>query len=101
MSPDSPAIQDSLGWVLFRQGKIKEALPVLERAWRNSRDSEIAAHYGEALWKTGDEGQARYIWQQALHASPDDTAAARHDDAADRRGAAGTARNVVRACAAA
>jgi tetratricopeptide (TPR) repeat protein len=72
VSPDSPAIQDSLGWVLFKQGKVAEALPVLERAWRNSQDAEIAAHFGEALWKSGDEGRARYLWQQALAREPDD-----------------------------
>jgi predicted Zn-dependent protease len=71
VSPDSPAIQDSLGWVLFRRGKVAEALPLLERAWRNSQDGDIAAHFGEALWKSGDEGQARYLWQQALNRSPD------------------------------
>lgn len=70
ISPDNPAIQDTLGWVLFRRGKIKEALPILQRAWRNSGDGEIAAHYGEALWKSGDEGQARYVWQQALNTNP-------------------------------
>jgi len=70
VSPDSPAIQDSLGWVLYRRGRRAQALPVLERAWQNSGDSEIAAHYGEVLWKSGDEGQARYIWQQALNADP-------------------------------
>jgi len=70
ISPDNPAIQDTLGWVLFRRGKVKEALPVLQRAWRNSGDGEIAAHYGEALWKSGDEGQARYVWQQALNTNP-------------------------------
>lgn len=72
VSPDSPAIQDSFGWVLFKQGKIAEALPVLERAWQNSHDSEIAAHFGEVLWKSGDEGRARYLWQQALAREPDD-----------------------------
>ena len=71
VSPDNPAIQDSMGWVLYRRGQTGEALPILERAWANSRDSEIAAHYGEVLWKSGDEGQARYIWQQALTRSPD------------------------------
>ena len=70
VSPDSPAIQDSLGWVLFKRGKTKDALPVLQRAWHNSGDSEIAAHYGEALWKSGDQGQARYVWQQALNGNP-------------------------------
>ncbi|HMA12556.1 MAG TPA: tetratricopeptide repeat protein [Steroidobacteraceae bacterium] len=70
VSPDNPAIQDTLGWVLFRRGKVKESLPILQRAWRNSGDGEIAAHYGEALWKSGDEGQARYVWQQALNTNP-------------------------------
>lgn len=70
ISPDNPAIQDTLGWVMFRRGKVKESLPVLQRAWRNSGDGEIAAHYGEALWKSGDEGQARYVWQQALNTNP-------------------------------
>jgi tetratricopeptide (TPR) repeat protein len=69
-SPDSPAIQDSLGWVLYRRGRMAQALPVLARAWQNSGDAEIAAHYGEVLWKSGEEGKARYIWQQALNGDP-------------------------------
>jgi predicted Zn-dependent protease len=72
VSPDSPAIQDSHGWVLYKQGRIAEAVPVLERAWLNSHDSEIAAHFGEVLWKHGEEGRARYLWQQALARDPDD-----------------------------
>jgi predicted Zn-dependent protease len=70
VSPDNPAIQDSLGWVLYRRGKNSQALPVLARAWLNSGDPEIAAHYGEVLWKSGDQGKARYIWQQALNSDP-------------------------------
>jgi len=70
VSPDNPAIQDSMGWVLFRRGKSAAALPILLRAWQNSSDAEIAAHYGEVLWRTGDEGQARYVWQQALNSNP-------------------------------
>jgi tetratricopeptide (TPR) repeat protein len=71
VSPDNPAIQDSVAWVLYRRGKTKDALPVLERAWRNSGDSEIGSHYGEVLWKSGDEGKARYVWQQALNRTPE------------------------------
>jgi len=71
VSPDSPAIQDSLGWVLFQRGQTKTAVPVLARAWQNSGDSEIASHYGEALWRSGDQAHARYIWQMALNSTPD------------------------------
>jgi tetratricopeptide (TPR) repeat protein len=70
VSPDSPAIMDSLGWVLFQRGKFKDALPVLARAWQNSGDAEIGSHYGEVLWQSGDQAQARYVWQQALNANP-------------------------------
>ncbi|MDQ2640901.1 MAG: tetratricopeptide repeat protein [Pseudomonadota bacterium] len=71
VSPDNPAIQDSLGWLLFRRGRTNEALKMLERAWQNTADAEIGAHFGEVLWKSGDESQALYVWQQALNGSPD------------------------------
>ncbi len=71
VSPDNPAIQDSLGWVVFRKGRLAEASQILERAWRNGRDADIAAHFGEVLWKQGEEGRARYVWQQALNIDPD------------------------------
>jgi Flp pilus assembly protein TadD len=70
-SPDSPAIQDSLGWVLYRRGKPAEALPILASAWRNSADAEIGAHFGEVLWQSGEQNQARHVWQQALNGEPD------------------------------
>jgi predicted Zn-dependent protease len=70
VSPDSAAIQDSLGWVLFQRGQTKAALPILARAWQNSGDSEIGAHYGEVLWRSGDEARARYVWQVAINTSP-------------------------------
>lgn len=70
-SPDNPAMQDSLGWVLYRRGRTADALGVLERAWDNSGDAEIGAHYGEVLWQSGERSQARYVWQQALNGEPD------------------------------
>jgi predicted Zn-dependent protease len=70
VSPHNPAIQDSLGWLHYRRGKLADAQPVLETAWRNSRDAEIGAHLGEVLWRRGDEGRARYVWAQALNRDP-------------------------------
>lgn len=71
VSPDSPPIQDSLGWVLYRRGKNQEALKILEHAYRNLHDPEIGAHYGEVLWVTGEQAKAHYIWQQVLATDPD------------------------------
>jgi tetratricopeptide (TPR) repeat protein len=69
--PDNPAALDSLGWVRFRQGDSKTALVTLERAYYISHDSEIAAHWGEAIWASGDHSQARKVWAAALAREPD------------------------------
>src|SRR5580698_10044631 len=69
--PDNPAALDSLGWVRYRQGDSKTALVTLERAYYISHDSEIAAHWGEAIWVSGDHSQARKVWAAALAREPD------------------------------
>jgi tetratricopeptide (TPR) repeat protein len=70
-SPDNPAFLDSLGWVLFRRGNIPEALPYLERAYRIFPDAEIASHWGELLWASGKQTEARALWAKSLARSPD------------------------------
>ncbi|MGH8323836.1 MAG: tetratricopeptide repeat protein, partial [Steroidobacteraceae bacterium] len=69
--PDNPAALDSLGWVRFRQGDSKTAVVTLEHAYYISHDSEIAAHWGEALWVSGEHTQARKVWAAALARAPD------------------------------
>ena len=69
--PDNPAALDSLGWVRFRSGDVKGATAMLERAYSLGHDSEIAAHWGEALWVNGDRGEARRVWAAALARDPD------------------------------
>ena len=73
-SPDNPAFLDSLGWVRFRRGDIAGALPHLERAFRIFPDAEIASHWGEALWMSGKESEARALWARSLARSPDSKA---------------------------
>jgi tetratricopeptide (TPR) repeat protein len=70
-SPDNPAFLDSLGWVLFRRGDIPGALPHLERAYRIFPDAEIASHWGELLWLSGKQAEARALWARSLARSPD------------------------------
>jgi len=71
IDPENPAILDSMGWVLFRQGKVAEALKYLSQAWAAYPDPEVAAHYGEALWVAGEEEQARFVWEEGLDNDPD------------------------------
>ena len=71
--PDSAAVLDSMGWVRYRQGRPKEALPYLERARSLGSDVEIDLHLGEVQWALGDRDAARRTWQQALERRPEDT----------------------------
>lgn len=71
LDPNNPAILDSMGWVLFRQGDTEAALEYLADAWAAYPDPEVAAHYGEALWVSGNEEQARIIWEEGQEQNPD------------------------------
>jgi tetratricopeptide (TPR) repeat protein len=68
--PDNPAALDSLGWVRFRQGDARDAATILERAYALDHDGEIAAHWGEALWVSGQRSEARGVWAAALARDP-------------------------------
>jgi hypothetical protein len=46
-------------------------LPYLERAYRIFPDAEIASHWGEALWVSGKQAEARALWARSLARSPD------------------------------
>jgi tetratricopeptide (TPR) repeat protein len=70
--PEDPAIIDSLGWVQYRLGNYDEAIRLLRTALSRFDDVEIAAHLGEVLWVSGNQKEARGIWQEALKKSPDD-----------------------------
>jgi tetratricopeptide (TPR) repeat protein len=64
-APKNAAILDSLGWVLFKQGRSSEALPYLSAAYADDRGGDIAAHLGEVLWTLGKPGEAERIWSEA------------------------------------
>jgi tetratricopeptide (TPR) repeat protein len=70
-APGSAAIQDSLGWVLFRQGHGEQALPYLNAAYEDERDGDVAAHLGEVLWQLGRRADAERVWSEANRAGAD------------------------------
>jgi tetratricopeptide (TPR) repeat protein len=71
LAPQDPFIMDSLGWVLFRQGKLNEALTTLETAYKIKADPEIAAHIGEVLWALNRKDEARTVLKDAAKKYPD------------------------------
>ncbi len=71
LRPDDPAIIDSMGWVMYRLGRLEEAEAYLRQALGKHFDAEIAAHLGEVLWVRGRQDEARQVWQDALQRAPD------------------------------
>jgi len=70
LKPNSSANQDTYGWVLYQLGYYEEAKEWIEKAIRNGADSNpvILEHYGDVLWKLGDEEQANTYWIKAKEA---------------------------------
>ena len=73
MQPDSPAIIDSMGWVLYKLGNYDGSLDYLQRAYRLDKDPEIAAHLVQLYWARGERQQALQLLDTALKQSPNST----------------------------
>jgi tetratricopeptide (TPR) repeat protein len=71
LAPEDPFIMDSMGWVLYREGKLEEARAVLEKAYGLRDDPEIAAHLGEVLWSLGRKDDATRLLKAAARKHPD------------------------------
>ncbi len=75
LDPEDPTILASLGWAMYRQGRLEEAQSTISRAVRmmeldwenNNKQAEInaKAHYGEVLWELGYQSDAVDVWRDA------------------------------------
>lgn len=74
MAPNDPFIMDSMGWVQFRLGRLKEAEALLRAAYVLRNDAEIAVHLGEVLWEQGDRAGAQALWREASAKDPQNDA---------------------------
>jgi tetratricopeptide (TPR) repeat protein len=66
--PGNAAYLDSLGWVLYQQGRYHEALVPLERAAQLAGaepDATIEEHLGDVLEKLGRRSEAVKAWERA------------------------------------
>jgi tetratricopeptide (TPR) repeat protein len=83
--PDSGAIIDSLGWVLFQLGRYDEAVGLLENAAALVPvDAVVNDHLGDVYWAVGRTIEARFQWNRALSFDPIEADAARIRDKLDR-----------------
>ncbi|MEO8544860.1 MAG: tetratricopeptide repeat protein [Burkholderiaceae bacterium] len=70
-APNDPFISDSLAWVEFRSGNNGKALSILQKAYKDKPDAEIAAHLGEVLWAMNRHEQAKTVWREGLSLNAD------------------------------
>lgn len=67
LRPDDASITDSLGWALYKRGRLAEAIATLEKASiADPAQSEINEHLGDALYQSGRRFEARFAWRAAL-----------------------------------
>ncbi|MDH0303175.1 MULTISPECIES: tetratricopeptide repeat protein [unclassified Pseudomonas] len=71
LTPDDPAVLDSLGWIAYRMGNLEEAERQLRLAFERFPDHEVAAHLGEVLWANGKRREARQVWAKGFEAQAD------------------------------
>lgn len=72
MNPESGAILDSMGWVLFGLGEFELALDYLERSYRVLDETEVLAHLIDVHWALGNRDMALRMLDDGLTESPDD-----------------------------
>jgi len=83
LAPDNGPIQDTQGWVFFRMGEAKDALPYLQRAaLLTNNDPVVLQHVGDAYLKLGLRSEAIAAWRRGLEKDP------RNGDLANRIDAA-------------
>jgi tetratricopeptide (TPR) repeat protein len=68
---DNPAMLDTLGWVLVRQGNYEDATVLLERAASKMPDNQqVQFHYAAALSAKGLKAKAKEVLNKALAGTP-------------------------------
>ncbi|HRQ05247.1 MAG TPA: PEP-CTERM system TPR-repeat protein PrsT, partial [Nitrosomonas halophila] len=68
-APDSPAIMDTLGWILIERGEVERGVTLLQKAVTLAPEAvEIRYHYAVGLHRSGDKGAARTELERLLQA---------------------------------
>lgn len=70
LEPTQASYQDTYGWIMYKQGKYKDAKIWIEKALSNTqgKSGTLLEHYGDILFKMGDTLKALEYWQQAKDA---------------------------------
>lgn len=70
LDPKNAYILDSMGWLAFKQGNLKEAENYLSEALDYAYEEEVVAHLAEVKWKSGQPQEALKLIEDALEVWP-------------------------------
>ena len=67
LSPNNASYLDTYAWILYMEGKYKDAKYWEEKSLGNGGigDATVVEHYGDILYKLGDKDKALENWQKA------------------------------------
>lgn len=71
LAPDNAAVQNTLGWVLYKKGMYSMAVRHLERAVATENNAKRSYHLALAYLRTGDKARAQRALQTVLRQHPD------------------------------
>lgn len=70
--PDNPAYLDTIGWILYRQGKHRDALSWIQRARTLMPDDPVIAdHIGDIFEALNQHKEALAMWQMSFKLDPE------------------------------
>lgn len=70
LSPNEPAVRDTLGWVLYHKGMYSQAVQELLLATRNNSDTGSKFHLGLAYLRSGNANMGNILISQAVASDP-------------------------------
>jgi predicted Zn-dependent protease len=70
MAPDSPYVQDTLGWIYYRKGLYSMAVRSLKTAVDKEATPLRQFHLGMSYLKVGDQATGQKIVTEALKKDP-------------------------------
>ena len=67
LKPNSPANQDTYGWVLYKMGNYTEAEIWIGKSIENEEEASgvLLEHYGDVMWQLGNTEKAYVYWLKA------------------------------------
>jgi predicted Zn-dependent protease len=71
LAPNSPAVADTLGWILFSRGDTKRGIDLMRKASAAAPNAvEIRLHLAKALIKTGETADAKKELEAVVAMAP-------------------------------